>query len=71
MTDPRRHNYFDKVQAIGAEIQERQARGEPPGLFHVEVLHDDWCHVRTGLGKYCNCDPHVSLLKDPPPGFEA
>ena len=29
-----------------------------PGVYHVEILHDDWCDQLNGKGP-CNCEPIV------------
>jgi hypothetical protein len=29
-----------------------------PGLYDVEIQHDDWCKIFKG--KECNCKPHIA-----------
>lgn len=55
-TNPRKHNYFDKVMKIGKDTP----RGE---VVVVNVYHDDWCAIYHG-GEYCNCQPDVKVRKD-------
>jgi hypothetical protein len=35
-----------------------QAGKLKPGLYVVDVQHDDWCDLLEGVGP-CNCDPTV------------
>ena len=44
------HNYMRKLLALA------QTR---PGIFPVNIAHDDWCAIYSG--GYCNCDPDIEL----------
>jgi hypothetical protein len=44
------------------ELKALEQLGEPPGVYHVCVQHDDWCpHLHTEL-KSCLCDPDMVLV---------
>lgn len=44
-------SYKEKVTKLGLSIK--------PGIYDVEVQHDDWCTIwRT---KVCNCKPYIGL----------
>lgn len=34
----------------------------PPGLFHVDVLHDDLCNFWDD--RPCNCNAEINIRKD-------
>jgi hypothetical protein len=58
MTDPRKHNYYEKLMRL---IERSEL---PPGrITEVNVYHDDWCRVYRG--GYCDCDPEVELRPAP------
>jgi hypothetical protein len=54
-------NYESK---LGRYIRGAQTRGEikEAGVFHVDVLHDNWCGIFSG--RSCNCSPQVRKGKD-------
>jgi hypothetical protein len=38
--------------------------GSKPGLFHVEILHDDWCPaLKTQRLIDCTCNPIIRRMK--------
>ena len=50
-------NYMKKVIKV---IE--KATAKKPGVYHVNIYHDDWCACYRG-GE-CNCNPDV-VLADP------
>lgn len=48
--DAKGGNYESKLYALP---------DQPPGLYHVHVLHDDWCAMLAGTGP-CNCEPEIT-----------
>ncbi|HEY3965486.1 MAG TPA: hypothetical protein VGM05_13100 [Planctomycetaceae bacterium] len=51
MTDNRLPKVIDKVATL---VNTRQS-----GLFHINILHDDWCNLIRDVGD-CNCNPEIS-----------
>ena len=37
-----------------------------PGVFQMNIAHDDWCDLLTGKGE-CNCNPTVTPAKEKKP----
>jgi hypothetical protein len=36
----------------------KSMKDSKPGIYEVEVQHDDWCTIwKTGV---CDCNPHVA-----------
>jgi hypothetical protein len=31
-----------------------------PGVFQMNIAHDDWCDLLTGKGD-CNCNPDITI----------
>jgi len=57
LDEPQNHNYFKGVQDVGKGIIGK------PGVYHVNVYHDDWCNIFSDSGGYCNCNPDVGTKK--------
>lgn len=55
--DPTKHNYWPKFQEISKKIIGKV------GVHDIDIRHDDWCALLTGVGTYCDCDPIVKLRK--------
>jgi hypothetical protein len=50
------HNY--NLKLLRMEAEGKVPHG--PGLWHIDIRHDDWC---GGLrGKRCNCDPDIRFV---------
>ena len=45
--------YLDEVIKRGQAIL-----NEEPGIYDVQILHDDWCDLLNAKGP-CNCEPEV------------
>jgi hypothetical protein len=39
-------------------VVEKAKGGLPPGVYTVDIRHDDWCDQLAGKGP-CNCSPEV------------
>lgn len=52
----------NEIPRYAREVAEKTAdamKARGPGLYHVDVLHDDWCDLLKGTGLACNCNPVV------------
>jgi hypothetical protein len=58
MVDPRKHNYFAKIQKF---IETH--RIAPAQITEIDICHDDWCRIYRG--GYCNCNPEIKLHPQP------
>jgi len=56
--DPNKHNYMKRI----ATLQRAGKIPSAPGVYQIDVRHDDWCNIYRG--GYCNCDPEIVLRKD-------
>ena len=52
------HNYKRKILGLIAEGK----LSLDPGLWHIDVAHDDWCPALTG--GTCTCDPDIYQYPD-------
>ena len=51
-----RQNYPIKLLRLESESK------LPPGLWHADIRHDDWCGIFRG--RHCDCDPDIAIVDD-------
>lgn len=56
-------NYKEVVIKAGMDLIKRQKEnGEKPGVYSMQVAHDNWCNFLNGKGE-CNCNPETITEK--------
>lgn len=48
------HHYMQLLANVPPELL-------TPGVYRVNVYHDDWCGVYSG--QMCNCKPEIQITK--------
>jgi len=62
---PPRPSYIEEVLAMPEAAPEEMMR-KRAGVYHRVYQHDDWCRtLNGGKASDCNCDPIVSLHRQP------
>lgn len=59
--DVDKHNYMKKLKERFPKIYP-QIKAHP-GLYIMDINHDNWCKFLTAEGEYCNCDPDMSIKR--------
>ena len=57
--DYEKSNYHKEVDKILTNLN---AYDGAPGVHHMKIEHDSWCHIYEQ--KACNCNPNVSKISD-------